>query len=283
MRKFDHNTKKSRINAGPARCDQNGEVAAVTPLLFRKLSLFAQITQEHIDQLRAIEHFHRFLPAGADLIRSGQQYNAIMLLNEGWAVRYLVRGNGRRQVANFILPGDFMCLNAIVMDQSDYDITAVTPISYSQFQIEDVIRLIEKQPILCAAILWCTSREEAILLEHLVSLGRRTAFERIAHLLIELWSRLKILGLTDGESFEMPLTQELIGDCVGLTSVHVNRMMRAMQAKNLITCEYRPVQRCRITNLRGLEEAAGFEDGYLHFTQMPQRSRQALRQLDRAD
>jgi hypothetical protein len=81
----------------------------------------------------------------------------------------------------------------------------------------------------------------------------------------------------------MPLTQELIGDSVGLTSVHVNRMMRTMQAKKLIACQYRPVQRCRITDLRGLEEAAGFEDGYLHFTQMPQRSRQALRRLDSAE
>lgn len=283
MRKFDHNTKNSRINAGTSRRGAGGALAAVTPLLFRKLSLFAQIKQEHIDQLRAIEHSHGTLPAGADLIRSGQPYDAIMLLNEGWAARYLVRGNGRRQVANFILPGDFMCLNAIVLDHSDYDITAVTPISYSQFRIEDIIGLVERQPVLCAAILWCTSREEAILLEHLVSLGRRTAFERVAHLLIELWRRLQILGLTDGESFEMPLTQELIGDCLGLTSVHVNRMMRTMQAKKLIACEYRPVQRCRITDLRGLEEAAGFEDGYLHFTQMPQRSRQALLGLDSAE
>ena len=137
--------------------------------------------------------------------------------------------------------------------------------------------------LLCAAILWCSSREEAILLEHLVSLGRRTAFERVAHLLIELWRRLQVLGLTDGESFEMPLTQELIADCVGLTSVHVNRMMRAMQAKNLITCEYRPTQRCRITNLAGLVEAAGFEDGYLHFSEMPRRSRMALRGHEKAD
>lgn len=283
MRKFGNNSKAVQAANGSTESAKDGHRAAVTPLLFRKLSLFAQITQEHMTQLRAIEHAHGVLPAGADLIRSGQDYKFVMLLNEGWAVRYLVRGNGRRQVANFILPGDFMCLNAIVMDHSDYDITAVTPISYSQFRVEDVVGLIERQPVLCAAILWCTSREEAILLEHLVSLGRRTAYERIAHLLIELWRRLQILGLTDGESFEMPLTQELIGDCVGLTSVHVNRMMRTMQAKNLITCQYRPVQRCRITDVRGLEEAAGFEDGYLHFTQMPQRSRRALRQTDGAD
>ncbi len=281
MQKFEHKAKKFHVNADPIRYGQTG--VAVTPLLFRKLSVFAQITQEHIAQLSAIEYGHGTLPAGADLIRAGQQYGSIMLLNKGWAIRCLVRGNGRRQVANFILPGDFMCLNAIVLDHSDYDITAITPISYSQFRIEDVIKLIERQPILCAAILWCTSREEAILLEHLVSLGRRSAFERVAHLLIELWNRLKILGLTDGGSFEMPLTQELIGDCVGLTSVHVNRMMRAMEAKGLIVCKYKPIQRCQITNLPGLEEIAGFEDGYLHFRQMPQRSRRALRELDRAE
>lgn len=255
----------------------------LTPLLFRKLAVFAQIKDEHVRHLQSIERGRIVLPAGADIIRHGQPYKSILLLNSGWAVRYLVRGNGRRQIANFILPGDFMCLNATVLDHSDYDITAITPISYSEFDIEDVIGLIEKQPLLCAAIFWCTAREEAILLEHLVSIGRRTAYERVAHLLVELWRRLQILGLADGDSFEMPLTQELIADSVGLTSVHVNRMMRAMQSKNLITCEYRPVQRCRITDSRGLEEAAGFESGYLHFTEMPRRSQQVFNRTVKAE
>lgn len=253
---------------------------AVTPLLFRKLSAFAPIGDDLIQHMRSIEHSHGTLEAGVDIVRAGQSYKSIMLLNEGWAVRYVLRGNGRRQIANFILPGDFMCLNATVIERSDYDITTITPISYSEFRVEDIINLIELKPLLCAALFWCTAREEAILLEHLVSLGRRTAYERIAHLLVELWRRLQILGLTDGESFEMPLTQELIADCVGLTSIHVNRMMRAMQAKKLIDCHYRPVPTCRIRDVRGLEEAAGFEDRYLHFAEMPPRAFQALRKHD---
>ena len=251
-------------------------IPALTPLLFRKLAVFAHISDEQIQHLRSIEYAHGVLPAGTDIIRHGQTYKSILLLNSGWAVRYLVRGNGRRQIANFILPGDLMCLNATVMRHSDYDITTVTQVSYSEFRVEDIVGLIERHPMLCAAIFWCTAREESILLEHLVSIGRRTAYERVAHLLVELWRRLQILGLADGDTFDMPLTQELIADCVGLTSVHVNRMMRSMQAAGLITCEYRPVQRCRITDVRGLEEAAGFEGGYLHFTEMPRKARQAL-------
>lgn len=274
MRKFDGGKKQG---TGPAS-NRNLKHCAITPLLLRKLAVFAEITDKQFEHLQGIEHAHGRLPPGSDIIRTGQPYDTIKLLNDGWAVRYLVRGNGRRQIANFILPGDFMCLNATVMEYSDYDITTVTPVSYSEFRVEDIVRLIESQPILCASIFWCTAREEAMLLEHLVSLGRRTAYERVAHLLLELWRRLYLLGLADEETFDMPLTQELIADCLGLTSVHVNRMMRAMQAQNLITCQYRPVQRCRITDMRGLEEAAGFEAGYLHFTEMPRRSRLALPQ-----
>lgn len=270
MRKLINDKKPRALGGSAEYCP------ALTPLLFRKLAVFAHINDEHIQHLRSIEHSHGVLSAGADIIRHGQPYKSVLVLNSGWAVRYLVRGNGRRQIANFILPGDFMCLNATVMGHSDYDITAVTQVSYSEFRVEDIVGLIERHPLLCTAIFWCTAREEAILLEHLVSIGRRTAYERVAHLLVELWRRLQILGLADGDSFEMPLTQELIADCLGLTSVHVNRMMRAMQNEGLITCEYRPVQRCRITDARRLEEAAGFEAGYLHFTEMPRRAQRAL-------
>jgi CRP-like cAMP-binding protein len=250
--------------------------------LARKLAFFANVGDAGFARLAGIVHRHMDVPAGTDLIRAGQPFGHIFLLYEGWAIAYRARSDGRRQIANFILPGDFMCLNATVMERADYDITTVTRARYSVFQVEDFIGLIEREPLLCAAIFWCTAREDAILLEHLVSLGRRTAFERVAHIILELWRRLQIVGLADEASFWMPLSQELIADCVGLTSVHVNRMMRAMEKQGLMACQYRPVNRCRILDARRLEEAAGFEDGYLHFTEMPRSTRAAFRHLEKS-
>jgi CRP-like cAMP-binding protein len=264
---------------------RNGRVggAVLTPHAARKFAAFAGIGAAEFDQLRAIAQFESAVAAGTDIMRAGQPFGPILLVNEGWAVRYRTRSDGRRQIANFILPGDFMCLDATVMGHSDYDISAVTAVRHVSFRVEDMIGLMERQPILCAAIFWCTAREEAMLLEHLVSLGRRSAYERVAHLLVELWRRLKSLGLADEDGFAMPLTQELIGDCVGLTSIHVNRMMRAMQADGLISCAHRPSHHCRILDVSRLEAAAGFEEGYLHLDGMPGRVRAAFRRSGRTD
>jgi CRP-like cAMP-binding protein len=274
---------RMNISKNGGRARRGGPSPALTPLLGRKLAAFADVGERDLDHLRTMAHAQLTAAAGTDVIRTGQVFGPVMLVNEGWAIRYRTHSDGRRQIANFILPGDFMCLNATVMEQSDYDITAVTELRYTTFRVEDVVGLIERRPILCAAIFWCTAREEAILLEHLMSLGRRSAYERVAHLLVELWRRLQFLGLADGDSFEMPLTQELIADCLGLTSIHVNRMMRSMQAKRLIVCSHRPRHRCRILDVRGLEAAAGFEDGYLHLGGLPRPARDALRSLRRPD
>ena len=253
----------------------------ITPKFFRKLKVFTKLAQSEIDYFQSIEAQHGTLATGTDIIQTGDPYGPVYILNDGWAIRYRILHDGRRQIANFILPGDLLCLNATVMPYSDYAITTITPVNFSQFRVDDIIGLMENHPVLCAAIFWCNAREESILLEHLMSVGRRSAYERVAHLLLELLRRLDLLGLAAEGSFTMPLTQELIADSLGLTTIHVNRMMRALENDGLIVCNRRPSNKLIIKDIRGLEEAAGFEDGYLHFTEMPRKTRAVIDRLVR--
>lgn len=254
-----------------------GVRAAIAPYLFRKLAVFSQFQQNETEFIQAlVSGGEGHVPAEHPLVRAGEEYGPILIVNQGWAVRYRTLADGSRQIANFILPGDFIGLNSTVMSVSDYDVSTITPLSFVRVKVEDIVRMMESHPRLCAAIFWCSAREESILFEHLTSLGRRTAYERIAHLLVELLRRLQLIKLTDGDSFVMPLTQQLIADSLGLTAIHVNRMMRALENDELIAYSRHPVPRLHIRDVRRLEAAAGFEDGYLHFTEMPRRTRHAL-------
>lgn len=248
----------------------------LAPYLFRKLAVFTPQAAEELGFINLLVSGEGHAPADHHLIRCGEEYGPIMVVNDGWAIRYRTLADGSRQIANFILPGDFIGLNATVMSISDYDVASITPMSFSRLRVEDVMSMIEKHPRLCAAIYWCNAREESILFEHLTSLGRRRAYERVAHLLVELLRRLQLIELTDGDSFVMPLTQQLIADSTGLTAIHVNRMMRALENDGLIAYSRHPVPRLDIRDVKRLEAAAGFEDGYLHFTEMPRRTRLAL-------
>lgn len=248
----------------------------IGPHFFRKIAVFAPIEGAEQNFLQRLVASEGNVPADHHLVRAGEEYGPILVVNSGWAVRYRTLADGSRQIANFILPGDFIGLNATVMSVSDYDVASITPMSFARLRIDDIIAMMETHPRLCAAIFWCNAREESILFEHLTSLGRRSALERVAHLLVELLRRLQLIELAEGDSFVMPLTQQLIADSVGLTAIHVNRMMRALEQNGLIAYSRHPVPRLHVRDVRRLEAAAGFEDGYLHFTEMPMRTRRAI-------
>ncbi len=260
----------------------------VTQHFFRKLGLFHKLSAEQIDYVQAMETRVATLPAGADLIRAGEPYSGVYVLNDGWAVRYRILPDGSRQIANFILPGDFMCLNACIFTDADFNITAITPIRFSQFPTEEVIRLTEMHPLMCAAMFWCNAREESILLEHLASIGRRSAYSRVAHLILELWRRLELIGLVEKSrngsagTFEMPLTQQLIADSLGLSSIHVNRTLRALETDGFLACERsNGVRLLRISDIEGLAKASSFDDEFLRFTQIPRQTGRLLEEVER--
>ena len=145
--------------------------------------------------------------------------------------------NGSRQIIDFILPGQIIGLQAYLFKNSLYSVAAITETLLSVIPFEMIDELFERSPRLAKALFWSAGCEAAVLAEHLIDAARRSAYERVSHLLLELLVRLKGASLTNDMSFEMPLTQELIGDALSLTTVHVNRTIRSLREDKLIAID----------------------------------------------
>jgi CRP-like cAMP-binding protein len=195
-----------------------------------------------------------------DIIVAGEHCETLFINHTGWLFRYKILHNGNRQILDFILPGQVFGLQACLFETSLYSIATITDVSLSMIPLDMIERMAERRPHLVKALFRSATCEAAILGEHLIDASRRSARERIGHLLLELFLRLKAAGLVEGMSFQMPLTQELISDAVGLTTVHVNRTLRSLRDARLIAIEGSNVT---ILDFEALSRLCGFENGYL--------------------
>ena len=195
-----------------------------------------------------------------DMLVAGRHYGAVYVNHNGWLLRYKILHGGSRQIIDFILPGQIFGLQACLFKNALYSVAAITESSLSEIPFEMIDNVFERSPRLARALFWSAISETAIVGEHLVDAARRSAYERISHLLLELFVRLKGSGVADDMSFELPLTQELIGDAVGLTTVHVNRTMRSLREDKLIAVDGK---RVTILDFEGLSLISDFENSYL--------------------
>jgi CRP-like cAMP-binding protein len=198
-----------------------------------------------------------------DVLVAGSHYDSVYVNHDGWLFRYKILHDGSRQIIDFILPGQIFGLQACLFQKSLYSVATITETSLSMIPIEMIDQVFERTPRLGKALFWSAAFEGAILAEHLIDAARRSAYERISHLLLELFVRLKAADLTDDMSFDMPLTQELIGDALGLTTVHVNRTMRSLREDKLIVTDGKVVT---ILDFEGLSLLSDFENSYLGAT-----------------
>ncbi|MEZ5669106.1 MAG: Crp/Fnr family transcriptional regulator [Alphaproteobacteria bacterium] len=240
------------------------ELREVTAQLLRKLRPVMTVTGEMGDAIRVLCHNEAHFARHQPIIEAGQSYSNVFLVHSGWAVRFKLLENGDRQIVNFVLPGDFMCFNAALFGESDFYLTAQTEVIAYVMPIVPFAEMLRAQPQLALALSWTNAHEEALLAERIVSLGRRSARERMAHLFCELWRRLQLLDMIDGGRFPLPMTQEDLADTLGLSAVHVNRTLRWLRGERLV--ETGP-SHVRILDMPGLERIAGFDAGYLHFTE----------------
>jgi CRP-like cAMP-binding protein len=203
----------------------------------------------------------REFSAKRDIIREGARPDFVHLVLEGWAARYKLVPSGRRQITAFLVPGDFCDLHITVLQQMDHSITSITPTKIACIPAKVMKELPETHPSLTRALWWSTLVDEAVLREWLVSAGRRNAYEAVAHILCELHARLKRVGLVEGHHFELPVTQEELADALGLTAVHVNRMLQRLRMEGLVQLEK---GRLAVLDSLGLCKVAGFDPSYLH-------------------
>ena len=234
--------------------------------LARKLGRFGRMSQAERSALLELVGEREEVPAGTDLVRQGEKLKEAVVIEEGWAIRYRTLDDGRRQIMNFLLPGDLFDLCAFMLTKSDHSVGTITACTINRVPTKAVTDLFARHPRLGSALWMGGLQEEAMLRERITSLGRRNAEERTAHLLYELWVRLAAVGERNGRSFELPLTQTELADALGLTSVHISRTLRQLRKRGLIE-----VDRRRITILRPRNEDAygEFSHDHLHETAKP--------------
>ncbi|MCL4720449.1 MAG: Crp/Fnr family transcriptional regulator, partial [Gammaproteobacteria bacterium] len=184
---------------------------------------------------------------------------------EGWAFRHRTLPDGRRQVLDFVLPGDLCDPTVFVTPRANFSLQALTGLRYARVPETDLLELLQSHPRIGAAFWWSEAHEEAITRAHLTAVGRLTAYERVAYLLWELWIRLSLVDLADGPGFVLPATQELIADAAGLSTVHVSRMLGRLTREGLISRQH---QNWRILDVKRLQRIVQVTDG-LHLTPLP--------------
>jgi len=234
--------------------------------LVRKLRVRDQVTDAEADILRQAVARVEEIPAGRTLVVPEQKLDQSMLIVSGFVARYKDLRNGQRQITDIHVPGDFTDLHGFVLKRLDHHIGTLTPIQMAFVPHERLTRISEEHPHLLRMLWLSTLIDSAIQRERMLSVGRRSAVARVAHLMCELYTRLGLVKEVDGTRFALPITQMDIADVTGLTSVHVNRMLREIRDRGLMTFRNATVE---IHDVAALERLADFDRSYLFLESRP--------------
>jgi CRP-like cAMP-binding protein len=235
-------------------------LSASTLPLVDKLAAYLTLSPDEIDFLSDLHEPRRKVPRHRDIIVAGRRYDQLFVLCGGVVSRYKVLPDGKRQVLNVGLPGDLIGLPSSLFDVAVNSVAALTEVTLAPVSFAKLFSVFSRFPRVATALFWSSACEAAMFGEHLVNLGRRSAYERLAHLVLELLVRLRAVGLGDDCSYNLPLTQELIADVLGLSGPHINRMIRSLRDEGLATIEG---QRVTVHDIAGLSSLASFDERYL--------------------
>ncbi|CAA9506600.1 MAG: cAMP-binding proteins - catabolite gene activator and regulatory subunit of cAMP-dependent protein kinases [uncultured Sphingomonadaceae bacterium] len=203
---------------------------------------------------------------GETLVHAGDQLSNSTVLLDGIVGRVRDLSDGRRQIIDLHVPGDFYDLHAFLLKKLEHGIDALTPIRIAVMPHERLKIITERWPHLTRLLWTATLFDGAIQREKILSIGRRSAISRLAHLLCELYVRLKVVELANGNSYPLALTQSQIADAAGLTQVHVNRTLKELRDRNIATVRGGVVT---ITDRAALIDIAEFTDDYLYLDRQP--------------
>lgn len=229
--------------------------------LFAKLGTVMKLSDADRKALEGLSTHVRRVEALRDITAEGDRPEHVHLVLEGWAARYKVTPTGARQITAFLIPGDFCDLHITVLAEMDHSIAALTSATVAQLVPDRIAELSHTHPHLVTGLWWATLVDEAVLRSWIVNLGRRSALQRLAHLICELHLRMAHVGLAEHDVFRLPLTQEQLADALGLTPVHTNRTLQALRARELLAWHGRDME---ILDIARLRQVAGFDANYLH-------------------
>jgi CRP-like cAMP-binding protein len=236
------------------------QVMALESAFSRKLSAFVSLSEAERAVVSDVERRRRRFPARHDLVNQGQNGQSAYILTQGWASSYKILHDGARGVVDIQIPGDFLGLRSILFNAPDQSVESLTPVEVSVVSQALLMETFAKAPRLATALQWAASRDEAIVAEHLVGMGRRKAPERLAHFLLELSARLNLVGLGTKDGYACPLTQYVLADALGLSAVHLNRVLRELREDELLDFHN---GRVSFLDFDGLVAMADFDGSYL--------------------
>ncbi len=233
----------------------------MTNAFIRKLSRFAEFDADEMEALSAVSRRAELRPRGRDLVRQGDRPKTVQLLLSGWGFRYKVLKNGKRQIVAYLLPGDVCDLHGTMLGEMDHSIGLLTDAVVAPVPTEEMRELMNRYRQIERALWRSSLADEATLREWLANIGQRDAFSRTGHHLCELWHRMKSMDLVDdGEEFDLPVTQEELGDSLGLTSIHINRTIKPLRGEGLIALKQK---RLTLLDPKRLSAVTGFDPIYL--------------------
>lgn len=227
-----------------------------TGCLATQFTDWAELDPLELELLASLERGARDYPAGSVLSEAGDELRDFFTLTRGWGAATRPLADGQRQVLDLFLPGQIMGLREIGFNQSQSRLIAVTDLTACPFPRSRLEEIFQQSPRLGLLLFRSLTIDNAVLTERIINIGRKTAIERLAHLLLELHVRLAV----EGSEFDLPLNQEMIADALGLTPVHISRVLTELKGEGLVSIKN---NRVRLIDLDALTALAEFDARYL--------------------
>ena len=233
--------------------------------LIERLKMFVSLGAEEIAAIETMCSNRRIVRANETLVREGSRPDRVYLMLSGVAFRYRFLAIGRRQIFGYLLPGDLCDTQFVILNEADHNVGLLNDSEVAVISLSVLMNTMVAYPKIERALLMMSLVDAAMLREWLLNVGQRDAFQKLAHFFCELNARFSSLGLREETAgFSIPLTQSEIADTMGLTVVHVNRMLQRFRHEGLLNWSRRHVE---ILDYPQLEYLAGFDAGYLRLGQ----------------
>jgi CRP-like cAMP-binding protein len=222
----------------------------------RKRPVFRPFEPEELAFVSRFKTGELSVDRGATVLVEGANSAHLYTVLSGWGFRYKLLPDGRRQILNYAMPGDLIGLQGSLMEEMSHSVEALSPMLLCVFERDQLYELYRNHPGLAYDITWLASREEQMLDENLLSVGRRTALERAAYLIAFIAGRAASVGLDSTHPLEIPITQQHVADTLGLSLVHTNKTLRKLIQRRLISWQERG---CVVRDIDGLLDVARWE------------------------
>ena len=233
--------------------------------LIKRVGQFVETDPQHFQDIANLPHRIETRLAGEELVVEGEIVDYVFVIEAGWAIRFRMLDDGRRQILNFMLPGDCFDLMSLNKARSDHSVSAASNVTLRRIRADDFLQMISHKPQLATSFWWTAIQEEAILREQIIRVGRRSARERVGHLILELNRRISAITGELDNYLNLPVPQAYMADALGLSVVHISRTLSRLKSDGLIKTGNEGIQ---ILDRKKLAEISDFDSRYLRLEKL---------------